>query len=185
MSHQEKEYTLLQIAFNLFGACLASGAIMAGVFYFTAPIAAEKAEIMKQEAMQDLVSTADEFDPISGKKGWFEAKKGDTTIAYVVPGESKGFGGEIQMIVAVSKDGKVLNYDILKHNETPGLGDGANKPAFKNQFENKVDEQLVVTKDPLNKENIQAMTGATISSKAVTKGVREAEEEVVSYVGGK
>ena len=40
---------------------------------------------------------------------------------------------------------------------------------------------VIVTKDPANKENIQAMTGATISSRAVTKGVREAVEAVAAY----
>ena len=48
-------------------------------------------------------------------------------------------------------------------------------------FAGKGADKLEVTKDPANKENIQAMTGATISSRAVTKGVREAVEAVAAY----
>ena len=84
------------------------------------------------------------------------------------------------MLVAVSPDGKVIDYNILSANETPGLGDNAAKEPFKSQFKDKTAEALTVVKDPSNKENIQAMTGATISSKAVTKGVKEAVEEVVA-----
>lgn len=183
--HQEKEYSLFQVASNLFGACIISGAIIAGVFYFTAPIAVEKAELLKQQSMQALVPSAEEFDPIKGQKEWFEAKKGNEIIAYVVPGESKGFGGEIKMLVAVDPKGKVLSYDILKHNETPGLGDGANLPPFKKQFPGRSVELLEVTKDPNDKEKVHAMTGATISSRAVTKGIKEADEKVIAFVGGK
>ena len=59
------------------------------------------------------------------------------------------------------------------------------KEPFKSQFKDKTVEALAVVKDPSNKENIQAMTGATISSKAVTKGVKEAVEKVEQFIGGK
>ena len=89
------------------------------------------------------------------------------------------------MLVAVTTDGKVIDYNILTSNETPGLGDNAAKEPFRSQFKGKQAEDLTVVKDPSNKEDIQAMTGATISSKAVTKAVKEAVEEVVQFTGGK
>ena len=89
------------------------------------------------------------------------------------------------MLVAVNKDGKVIDYSILEHNETPGLGDNASKPAFRSQFRDKTSEQLVVVKDKAKVDNIQAMTGATISSRAVTKAVKGAVDEVVAFTGGK
>jgi len=98
-----------------------------------------------------------------------------------VPAESKGYGGKIKMLVAVTADSKVIDFSILEHNETPGLGDNAQKPEFRQMFAGKGADKLEVTKDPANKENIQAMTGATISSRAVTKGVREAVEAVAAY----
>ncbi len=182
--HHEKEYSILEIALNLFGACVISGIIIGAVYFLTADIAIAKSEMLKNQAMQSLVADADAFTAISGKEGWFEAKSGSDVIAYVVPGESKGFGGEIKMLVAISKEGAVMDYVVLKHNETPGLGDLAGKEPFKGQFKGKTSEQLEVTKDPSKTENIQALTGATITTRAVTKGVKEALEEVKQYMEG-
>ncbi|HEY5556140.1 FMN-binding protein [Acetobacterium sp.] len=183
--HTKKEYSIFAIALNLMLACFVSGLVIATTYFFTAPLALEKAAITKTQVMKTLVTEADTFTPIDGKTDWFTASKSGQTIALVVPGESKGYGGKITMLVAVSPEGKVMNFEILKANETPGLGDGANKEPFKKQFTDKNSEALIVTKDPSNTKNIQAMTGATISSKAVTLGVKGAVDEVVQFEGGK
>lgn len=183
--HVEKNYSIFQIAMNLAAACLVSGIIIAAVYFVTAPVAAKKAVIVKNQAMKALVKDADTFKPIQGKTDWYEAQKGGKTIAYVVPSESKGFGGAIKFLVSVTPDGKVIDFNILSHNETPGLGDNAQKESFRSKLWGKKAEDLEVTKDPANTKNVQAMTGATISSRAVTKGVREAVEQVVKYAGGK
>ncbi len=179
------ENSIFKVASNLMAACFISGLVIGAVYYVTAPIAAEKAEMMKQASMRELVKDADSFKEVSGHEGWFAAQKGGETVAYIVPGSSKGYGGAIKMLVAISADGKVIDFSILEHNETPGLGDNAQKPAFRNQFAEKEAKDLKVVKDPSNHENIQAMTGATISSKAVTKAVREAAEAVADYKGVK
>jgi electron transport complex protein RnfG len=180
-----KEYSIFQIAINLTVACFVSGAIIAVTYFITAPVAAEKVIIMKNNAMKALVKDADSFTPVKGKKEWFNAQKGGEVIAYVVPAESKGYGGAIKMLVSVTPEGKIIDYDILAHNETPGLGDNAGKGAFKGQFKGKESKDLEVVKDKSKENNIQAMTGATISSKAVTKGIKEAVEQVTQFVGGK
>ena len=61
---------------------------------------------------------------------------------------------------------------MLEHNETPGLGDNASKPKFRDQFKGKKIDSLEVTKEHSDTKHIQAMTGATISSRAVTRGVK-------------
>lgn len=181
----EKKYSVFQIAMNLTAACFISGLIIAGTYYITNPIAQKKAVILKTESMKSLVKDADSFEKVKNKNDWYAAEKGGKIIAYIVPGESKGYGGAIKMLVAVTLDGKVIGYDIQSHNETPGLGDNATKDPFKSQFKGKTVENLEVTKDKSNSKNIQAMTGATITSKAVTKGVREAVEQVAKLTGGK
>ena len=184
-AHVNKEESIFKVAVNLILACLASGVIIGLVYFVTAPIAVEKNEMIKQQSMKELVKDADSFKEIEGKAEWFSAEKGGKVIAYVVPGETKGYGGAIKMLVAATADGKIIDYNILSANETPGLGDNAAKEPFKSQFKGKKIDSLEVVKDPSNKENIQAMTGATISSKAVTKGVKEAAEAVVQFTGGK
>ena len=178
------EHSIVKIASNLAMACFISGLVIGAVYYVTAPVAAQKAEEMKQESMRSLVAEADSFADIPGEEGCFAAQKDGSTVAYIIPSESKGYGGKIKLLVAVDTEGKVLDYNILEHNETPGLGDNAQKPDFRKQFAGKGPELLEVTKDPNNKENIQAMTGATISSRAVAKGVKEAAERAASLAKG-
>lgn len=184
-THMNKENSVFQVAINLVLACLVSGLIIGVVYFITAPIAVEKNEMLKVQAMKGLVSDAESFEAVPNKDQWFEAKKDGKVIAYVIPSESKGYGGAIKMLVAVEADGKVIDYSILSSNETPGLGDNAAKEPFKSQFKGKLESDLTVVKDPSNKENIQAMTGATISSKAVTLAVKNAVNEVTEFTGGK
>ena len=133
--------------------------------------------------MKALVPDADTFKEVSGKKDTFLAQKGGQTIAYVIPSEPKGYGGPIKMLVAVQKDGTILDFTILEANEIPGLGDNASKPAFRGQFKGKKLDNLEVTKEKSDTKHIQAMTGATISSRAVTLGVKQAVE-AAAQMGG-
>lgn len=178
-------HLVFKIAANLAAACLVSGIVIGAVYYVTAPVAAQKAEIMQQESMKALVKDADSFTEVSGHAGWFAAKKAGKIKAYIVPSETKGYGGRIKLLVAVTAEAKVIDYTILEHNETPGLGDKAQKIDFRQQFAGKGSENLQVVKDKSNTEAIQAMTGATISSRAVTKGVKQAVDAVAELTGGK
>lgn len=185
ISGGKKQYSIFAIAFNLTMACLVSGVIIAVTYYFTAPIAARKNIELNNQAMKALVPDADTFKKVEGKAGWYSAEKNNQLMAYVVPVETKGFGGSINMLVAVTPDGKEIDFNITSQNETPGLGDNARKDSFRAQFHGKDASKMVVVKDPSDNQDIQAMTGATITSRAVTKAVKEAEDEVTAVKGGK
>ncbi|MEY8762254.1 MULTISPECIES: RnfABCDGE type electron transport complex subunit G [Clostridium] len=185
MAKNKDNNSILAITKNLTITCLVSGLIIACVYYITAPVAAQKKVQIQNDTMRELVSNADDFKTINGKKDWYAAKKGNKTIAYVVPAVTKGYGGDIDMLVAVTADGKVIDYSIQTHNETPGLGANATKDPFKGQFKNKTVDNLKVTKDKSDKKDIQAMTGATITSRAVTNGVKKAVQQVTTFTGGK
>lgn len=84
----------------------------------------------------------------------------------------RGYSGVIEMLVGVDENGRVSGVKILSHKETPGLGANVAKPGFLQQFVGKSPE------DPIEaKKDIDAITGATISSRAVCSGVREALEK--------
>jgi electron transport complex protein RnfG len=183
MAENNEKSNIFKIALNLILTCLVSGCIIGVVFFVTGPTASAKAEQMKQESMKALVPEAETFKEIEGKKDTFLAQKGGQTIAYVIPSEPKGYGGPIKMLVAVAKDGSVMDFTILEANETPGLGDNAAKPPFRGQFKGKKLENLEVVKVPSDTKHIQAMTGATISSRAVTLGVKNAVE-AAAQLGG-
>ncbi|MBP2649609.1 MAG: rnfG [Firmicutes bacterium] len=179
-AHKEQDSSMLKIAMNLAITCFIAGAIIAGTYSFTEPAAVNQRVKLKNDAMKELVKDADSFQAIQGKADWYKAVKDGKVIAYVVPAESKGYGGAIKMLAAVTPDAKTIDYKVLSHNETPGLGDGMSKPKFRNQFGGKVADELVVVKTPTD-NNIQALTGATITSRAVTKGIKEAVEAVSEY----
>jgi electron transport complex protein RnfG len=182
--HTENNNSILKIALNLAVACIISGIIIATVYFLTADIAKQKQAELNTLALKSLVTGADQYTPIEGKTGWYTATQNGKVIAYIVPSESKGYGGAIKLLVAVGPDNKVIKYTILDAKETPGLGDKAAKAPFAGQFPGKTSTNLVVTKDAGNKEDIQAISGATITSRAVTLGVKTAVDEVSSLTKG-
>lgn len=91
-------------------------------------------------------------------------------VGYVFTTSSKGYGGELEIMVGVNADGTVSGMDFLSISETPGLGMNADKDSFKSQFVGKSGEIGVNKTNPGDNE-IQALTGATITSKAVTNAV--------------
>lgn len=95
---------------------------------------------------------------------------------YVVSVAPSGFGGNIEMMVGVSNDGVCTGVSIVKMSETAGLGANASKVDFRAQFEG-LSGTLAVTKDG---GVIDALTGATITSRAVTSGVNAALEAVAA-----
>ncbi len=183
MTHDNND-SIFKVAFNLIGACIISGLIIGAVYSLTAATAAEKIVELKNASLQEMVADADAIVEIEGKHEWHEAIKDGEVVAYIVPAESKGYAGAIELLVSISPDLKVLKYSILESKETPGLGDKAKEPLFADQFIGKDAEHLEVTKDPNKTELIQSISGSTITSRAVTKAVKEALEEVTAFVQG-
>ena len=97
-------------------------------------------------------------------------------VGSVVSATSKdGFGGAVSISVGIDLDGTVKGIEFLSLSETPGLGMNATKPAFKDQFSNKKAESFTVTKSGAASDSeIDAMSGATITSNAVTNAVNAA-----------
>jgi electron transport complex protein RnfG len=102
----------------------------------------------------------------------------------------KGYGGIIGMTVGVNADGKITGVIIGSNNETPGLGSRTTEPDFTGRFagislKDVLNNALTVVKQNKKEANeIQAVTGATISSRAVTKGVQAALDAVAVVQGG-
>ena len=93
-----------------------------------------------------------------------------TVTGYVFTTSAKGYGGDIVTMVGVKVDGTVLGVDFLAISETAGLGMNADSDEFKSQFIGK-SGVIGVNKNTSTDTEIQALTGATITSKAVTEAV--------------
>lgn len=108
-----------------------------------------------------------------------KAVKDGQDAGYCVEVQPKGFGGALTVIVGVSPDGTIAGAKVTKHAETPGLGAKAQQdPNWITQFAGMpADGSLAVSKDG---GSVSAITGATITSRAVTLGVNTAAEFVQS-----
>lgn len=85
---------------------------------------------------------------------------------------TEGYGGDINFSIGIGSDGTVNGIEILSISETAGLGMKAADEAFKEQYADKNVESYEVTKTGATEENqIDAISGATITSNAVTDGV--------------
>lgn len=85
---------------------------------------------------------------------------------------SEGYGGDIQFSMGVQNDGTLNGISILSIGETAGLGMNADTPAFKDQFVGKQVEQLQYTKNgATHDDEINAISGATVTTNAMTNGV--------------
>lgn len=96
-------------------------------------------------------------------------------VGQVIVLAAKGYGGNISVMVGFMPDKSVAGIRILSSNETPGLGQRAGEVAFYGQYANKTVESFSVTKTtPKSDNEIAAISGATITSKAVTEVVNKA-----------
>lgn len=85
---------------------------------------------------------------------------------------SEGYGGDIQFAMGVKDDGTLNGISILSISETAGLGMKATTDAFKDQFKEKNVEKFTYTKNGASADNeIDALSGATITTNAMTNGV--------------
>ena len=97
-------------------------------------------------------------------------------IGYIINTTShEGYGGDISISLGVDNDGKVTGMEILKISETAGLGMKAKDARFKDQFRDKTVTQFSYTKTGATSDfEIDAISGATITTKAVTNAVNAA-----------
>jgi electron transport complex protein RnfG len=180
---------MMKITVSLVVIFIAAALIMGITYKFTSPVRfyAEKKE--KEEALKALAPEAK--DPIAAAGTWtvhgksfeyYAATTDGRPVAYIAATAGKGYSSYISMLVSLNKDLQVREIKILHHGETPGLGDQVEEKSFLGQFTGKALPQIVLVKTE-TKENIQAISGATISSRAVTNGVKDAVQTLVDKYG--
>lgn len=173
----------------LFIICLAVGTAMAFTNSATADKIAQRIVEDAQTARRNVIPEADSFIKLDmtriqkalPKKDsdviWeaYLAKKNGNNIGYVFLAKPKGYAGEINVMVGIASDGSVSGVEIGDNKETPGLGSKAKDKEFKGQFYGKKYDAInVVKRRPQKDDEVQAISGATITSKAVSRGVQQA-----------
>lgn len=183
---------------------LISGCLLGLVYEITKEPIAVQNELSKQQAYQAVFTNADTFDTIESLENiqsemvnmghlaetvndMVEAKDAaDALLGYVVTvTSSEGYGGDIQIAIGVQLDGTINGISILSISETPGLGMNADSDEFKGQFAEKNVACFEVTKNGSSTEQeINAISGATFTSKAVTNAVNTGLDAVRYAKGG-
>jgi len=158
---------------------LVAAFVLAGVNSITAP-AIEKAEKEAVEsAMKTLLPEADAFEASSTDENLTIAKKEGKPVGFCAKVSANGYGGEVVMMVGVDNDMLVQGIEILSHSETVGLGAKITEDKFKGQFKDKSLSGLTVVKTPTeDADKFEAVTGATISSRAVENGIAKAKDMI-------
>lgn len=167
---KKKEAGPAQLVITLFAISAICAVLLGLVNNITMePIAAAN-EAATQAAME-AVLPADAYDPVeyTGGDPLVTAVYSAGDAGYVVQVAPSGFGGNLDVMVGVNADGTCSGVSIISHSETSGLGANATKEDFRSQFVGK--SNVAVTKDG---GDIAALTGATITSRAVCDGVNAA-----------
>jgi len=206
---------MVKVTFNLVVIYLVGGLILAVVYGITSPIKFQKEKAEKEAALLTMIPEADKIEKLgdweSHKKHaeYYVGQKCDEVkvkivtdektgkereekecinpegIGYIVEGFGKGYSSYIHVLSSVDKNFLVKKINILGHGETPGLGDEIEKDYFLTQFVGKDVDGLEVVKAE-TQEKIQAITGATISSRAVAEdGVKNGVKMLKERMSGK
>lgn len=185
---------------------IVAGCLLGLVYEITKAPIAQAQENAKQEAYKTVLADAAEFtvdetlDPAKAADALLEAGySGDdiTEVAvakdasgevmgYVITVTShEGYGGDIKISVGILSDGTVKGIEMLEISETAGLGMKADEDEFKNQFKDKQVEKFSYTKSGEDGDDkIDALSGATITTNAVTNAVDSALVYFQNVLGG-
>ena len=178
-----KPKEIIRVGLILFAITAVSALLLAFANKITAPIIEENNRIKTEAAMRMVLPEAESFIK-AGVEGVDEVYIGnvaDKMAGICVVSSAFGYGGEIKLITGINANGEVTGIDILGHSETPGLGANAEKPEFTSQFEGKT-KGIGVSRGKAAGNEINAMSGATITSKAVTEAVNKALEAAVLLI---
>ena len=111
---------------------------------------------------------------------------GGNDQGYLVTAEYRGYGGDVQVLIAYGADGKILRLKVLSNDETPGLGKKVESDRFLSQFIGQgTGQKFSVKPQESGSYIIDAVSGATISSRAVTEAANIATrfiEQIISEV---
>lgn len=169
-------------ALSLFIICLVAAVALSVTNHFTKGPIAKKQEAAESKA-RAAVMPADSYKEntikYDGKEyKYYTANKDKNIIGYIFTTQSAGYKGDIKVVTAINVDGSVHAVQVIDaSNETAGIGQKVVEKSFTDRF--------VSNKAPFTAgDNIDAISGATISSKATIKAVNIANELYKIATGG-
>lgn len=160
----------LKFGFILGIICIIAAGLLAGVDILTKPKILAQERLEEELSLKAIFPLAHHFEEVKEDNEivYYKAFDGNSRLmGFAFKASGKGYAGQIKTLAGMLKSGEITDIKILSQNETPGLGSRIVDPGFTGQFKGKND---------LSK--VEAITGATISSKAVIDSVRKKAEEI-------
>lgn len=148
--------------------CLVVTALLAYINSVTSPIIAKAEEEKTRQAMTEVLSEADSFEKLEIEnlpERVTEAYSATNGAGYVFMLTTKGYGGDMKLICGMDADGVIEQCKTLLHAETSGLGSKTAEDPYRNQYCGKSADTL---------SEVDAITGATISSSAYKNAIEDA-----------
>jgi electron transport complex protein RnfG len=181
---------IVSLGLTLFTVTAITGIILGVVHDITLEPIRVTQEKLKKEALTAALPEADEFLPLEVAGGADPIIKdvqkavtnGDVS-GYCITVTPRGYAGPIELVAGIARDGKLRAIRILNQAETPGLGAKSVLPEFYGQFKD-AGEIKVVKTAPEAPGEIQAISGATITSNGVASGANAALSYWKNNLGG-
>lgn len=178
----ERMKGVLRCAVVLFAVAASVALLLATVNMLTAGAIARNEAAAEQAALFEVMPGAESFEELNiedilgdGVEKVYAASGADgESVGCCVKIAQNGYGGIIGAVVGVGSDGKVTGVSVISHAETPGLGANIEKESFRQQYIGQ--KSVSVVKSGAKAGEINAVTGATVSSKALSEGVNKAVE---------
>jgi Na+-translocating ferredoxin:NAD+ oxidoreductase subunit G len=182
---------IIKNALILFAITIIAGTLLGLTYEVTKEPIVVQQKKQKDAALQSVLPEAT-FDLLEVDltdypmiQGVYEATIDGNVTGYAFELITKeGYGGDMVMVAGIAYDETVSGIDIIKHAETPGLGAKADEDSFKDLFIEKPTVTLEIVKGAANDEQeISAISGATITSRAVLNAVNSAIDYYTNEIG--
>ena len=177
----KKKFTAKDIlipTLSLFLICLVVTAMLAITNDKTKEQIAANEKESKNNSMFTVLPDAAEFEEIEADVCYLGKDQSGNAVGYAISTATQGYGGQVKVMTGIDASGTIVGVDVFYNDdETPGLGKNTSNKSFTDQYKGlTVQEDIIVSKDSAagNAQTVDAVTSATISSRAVTKAVNEA-----------
>lgn len=152
--------------------CILASGLLAGLNSVTRSRIFAQAKEQEEETLKEVFSSAARFAPVTSGEEVIYYKaydKADKLLGVAFKASGKGYSSIIETMAGMRLDGTLTGVSVISQNETPGLGARVAERGFMQQFSGRVIPSL---------DGVQAITGATISSRAVIDAVREKGKKI-------
>jgi len=163
---------LIRYGFILALICTLASGLLAGVNALTKSRILAQAQAEEEASLKEVLPQAEHFEPIKSGNDilYYKAHdKNGNLIGIVFKASGKGYSSVIETMAGMTKEGKITAIKVINQSETPGLGAGIAEKKFTTQFNGKNISEL---------DDLQAITGATISSQAVIDAVKKRAQDL-------